>query len=158
MDRKLRLILLGLALGYWAALWLVVSGWGMTVPFLPLIYPMYRCGRRFRAGRIWYLGALVSIILACIPLPMVNLLGVFSFHQFFSAANLHLAVRVRNIQASLLLALGFLAAPLATTVGGLAVVAGILAEGFGLALLLLSAPGARVNYKSRQAPKTPALA
>jgi hypothetical protein len=138
MNLNLRLTVLYLALGYWLALWMFTSGWAVPIPILPLAYPIYRCGRQFCAGRVWYLGALISIGLASIPLALAQGCGLLAFFLFFAVGNLHLAVKVNNLQAATLLATGVLATPLGFNLAG---TAGIIGEGSGLLMLILSAPG-----------------
>lgn len=142
MDWKLRRTVLFLTLGYWVGLAMLSYGYSLPLPLMPLAYPVYHCGRLFRTGRLWYLGALVSIALACIPSLLVKVLGLIAFHVFFSVGNLHLACKMRNIQAALPLGLGLLAGPLSYPLGLWLLIAGLLGEGFGLLLLGLSAPRA----------------
>lgn len=138
MDRNLRCSVLLLALGYWLALCMFAFGWAPPLPVLPLASPIYRCGRQIGSGRIWYLGALVSIVLACVPTPILQFGGLLTCLLFFSIGNLHLAVNLKNRQATILLAIGMVAFLLPGL--GVAWIAG---EGFGLVLLCLSAPAVR---------------
>lgn len=148
MDLRLRRVAFHLMVAYWAGLWLLVSGSSLPLPLLLLAYPIYRCCREYSATRIWFLGALVSVALTCIPAPASVGLGLITFLVFYFGGNLHLSVRLRNPQASLLFAFAIIALPLAGVSGGETALLGVVAEGFGLLLLWLSAPVETLSVKT----------